>query len=64
MCQMSVLLDKNDDQELVMENVSYLELTDDGVKITTLFEEPKVIANVQVTKIDFMNGKVFLGPVM
>ena len=61
MCQMNVLLEKGDTPEIVMENVSQLEVTSDGIKVTTLFEEPKVIANVQVTKIDFMNGKVFLG---
>lgn len=61
MCQMSVLLEKGDTPEIVMENVSQLEVTDDGVKVSTLFEEPKVITNVQVTRIDFLNGKVFLG---
>ena len=54
MCQMSVLLDKGDIPEIVMENVSQLEVTDDGVKVSTLFEEPKTIPDVIVTRIDFM----------
>ena len=53
--------DKEENPEIVMENVSQLELIDEGIKISTLFEEPKIIADVQVTRIDFMNGKVFLG---
>lgn len=61
MCQMSVLLDKGDTPEIIMENVSQLEVTDEGVKVSTLFEDPKVIPEVQVTRIDFLNGKVFLG---
>lgn len=61
MCQMNVLLEKGDDPEVVMENVSHLEVTSDGVKVSTLFEEPKTIPGVHVTQIDFMNGKVFLG---
>lgn len=61
MCQMSVLLEKGDNPEIIMENVSQLEVTDEGVKVSTLFEDPKVIPEVQVTRIDFLNGKVFLG---
>ncbi|MBU0480179.1 MAG: CooT family nickel-binding protein [Proteobacteria bacterium] len=62
MCQMSVMLEKNGDPELIMENASRLEATDDGVTVTTLFEAPKTIPAVRVTRIDFLNGKVFLGP--
>ena len=61
MCQMSVFIDKGDDQELVIENASQLEVTDEGVTVSTLFEKPETIADVQVTRIDFLNGKVFLG---
>ncbi len=58
---MSVLLEKGDNPETVMENVSQLEVTDEGIKVSTLFEDPKTIPDVQVTRIDFLNGKVFLG---
>ena len=58
---MSVLLDKGENPEIIMENVSQLEVTDEGVKVSTLFEDPKTIPDVHVTKIDFLNGKVFLG---
>ena len=62
MCQMSVLLDRGDNPETVMENVSLLEVTGGGVRLSTLFDTPKTISGVIVTKIDFMNGKVYLGP--
>ncbi len=61
MCQMSVFIDKGDNPELVIENASQLEVTKEGVTVSTLFEEPETIADVQVTRIDFLNGKVFLG---
>lgn len=61
MCQMSVFLDKDDDSAIIMENVSLLEKTGDGVTVSTLFEEPKTISGVEVIKIDFLSGKVILG---
>ena len=60
MCQMSVMLVKEDQDELVMENASLLEVTDDGVQVSSLFDPPQKIAGVRVMKIDFMDGKVFL----
>ena len=61
MCQMNVMLEKEDQPELVMENASMLEVTDDGVQISSLFDPPQIITGVRVIKIDFMNGKVMLG---
>ena len=60
MCQMSVVLEKDALTEMVMENASLLEVTDDGVQISSLFDPPVTLSGVQVAKIDFMNGKVFL----
>ena len=34
MCQMKVMLDKEGQQELVMEDVTKLEVTEDGVRVT------------------------------
>ena len=61
MCQMNVMLEKEDQLELVMENASMLEVSDNGVQISSLFDPPKIITGVRVIKIDFMNGKVMLG---
>ena len=60
MCQMSVVREKDEQTEMVMENASLLEVTDDGVQISSLFDPPRIINGVRVAKIDFMNGKVFL----
>ncbi len=60
MCQMKVMLDKEGQQELVMEDVAHLEVTKEGIKVSTLFEEPKVISGVAVKKIDFLSGTAIL----
>ena len=61
MCQMSVMLEKDDrSEELVMENASLLEVKGAGVEISSLFDPPQMLSGVKVVKIDFMNGKVLL----
>jgi predicted RNA-binding protein len=60
MCQVNVVLDKNGEQEKVMENVTLLTIEPEGVLISTLFEKPKLIAGAKLTKIDFLNGTVTL----
>ena len=61
MCQMSVLIRKDEKEELVMESVTRLEVKDDGVEVSTFFEDPKFVPGVHVQVIDFLGGKVFLG---
>ena len=60
MCQTSVVIDRDGEQEKIMENVTTLEMLADGVRIATLFEEPKEINSVRLEKIDFMSGTVTL----
>ncbi len=60
MCQVSVVLDRNGEQEKVMENVTQLTMEPEGVLISTFFEAPKLIADAKLTKIDFLNGTVTL----
>ena len=60
MCQMKIMLDKEGQQELVMEDVAHLEVVEDGIKISTLFEEPKLITGVVIKTIDFLSGKATL----
>ena len=43
MCQMSVVLENDGRHEKIMENVTNLEVTEKGIQISTLFEEPKLI---------------------
>ncbi|MEA3469345.1 MAG: CooT family nickel-binding protein [Thermodesulfobacteriota bacterium] len=58
---MSVLVRENEEEELVMESVTRLDVKDGGVEVSTFFEEPKFVPGVQVQTIDFLGGKVFLG---
>ncbi|KPJ98488.1 MAG: hypothetical protein AMJ60_08030 [Desulfobacterales bacterium SG8_35] len=60
MCQMNVVLDHDGEQENIMNNVTLLEVTDEGVLVSTLFEEPKLVKSAWVKNIDFLNGRVTL----
>lgn len=60
MCQMSVVLEKDGATETIMENVARLEAGPEGVLVNALFDEPKLVAAVQVKSIDFMAGTVTL----
>lgn len=60
MCQTSVLLNKSGEEELLLENVTSLEVLENCLKITTLFGGPKEFTDVAISSIDFSGGKVFL----
>lgn len=60
MCQISAVLVQGGHQEKIMDNVTGLEVTDKGIVLTTLFEEPKLLADARITTIDFMGGTVTL----
>ena len=61
MCQMRVVKTTDEQEELVMESVTRLDVKDNGVEITTFFEDPKFVPDVTVRSIDFLGGKVTLG---
>ncbi len=61
MCQISVVKTENDKEEMVMESVTRLVVRDNGVEVSTFFEDPKFVPDVVVQSIDFLGGKVFLG---
>jgi len=54
------MLERGEQLETVMENVTLLEVTPDGIKISTLFEEPKILPKTSLKKIDFLDGVVTL----
>jgi len=60
MCQMSVLMEKDGGEELLLENVTTLEVLDNGLKISTLFEGSKELPGAVLRRIDFAGGKVYL----
>jgi predicted RNA-binding protein len=58
---MSVVKTDNNQEELVMESVTRLDVKDNGVEVSTFFEDPKFVPDVTVRSIDFLGGKVTLG---
>ncbi len=62
MCQISAVVERDGAQETVMEAVTSLEVVENGVVLSTFFEEPKIISDVVIEKIDFLGGAVVLKP--
>ncbi|NOQ46683.1 MAG: CooT family nickel-binding protein [Desulfobulbaceae bacterium] len=60
MCQISAVVEREGKQETIMEAVTGLEVTEKGVILTTFFEEPKVVPDVVIRRIDFLGGAVVL----
>ncbi|HKJ14957.1 MAG: CooT family nickel-binding protein [Desulfobulbaceae bacterium] len=60
MCQMNVVLKNNGRQENIMENVTNLEVTNEGVLVSAFFEDPKLVKSARVKSIDFLGGTVTL----
>jgi predicted RNA-binding protein len=59
MCQMRVLFESKGREEVLLENVTLLEKTPEGLRISTLFEEPRLVKGV-LARIDFLAGRVIL----
>jgi predicted RNA-binding protein len=57
---MNVLLEHDGEQEKIMENVTRLEVTGEGVLVSAFFEEPKLVKSAWVKSIDFLGGTVTL----
>jgi predicted RNA-binding protein len=57
---MNVVLEHDGEQEKIMDNVTHLEVTGEGVLVSTLFEEPKMVKSAWVKNIDFQSGLVTL----
>jgi len=60
MCQVRAVVERDGEQETVMEAVTSLEVVEDGVVLSTFFEEPKRITDVVIRKIDFLGGAIVL----
>ena len=57
---MSVILEQDGEQEKIMENVTRLEVTLEGILVSTFFEEPKLVKSAWIKNIDFLGGTVTL----
>ena len=53
-------MEKDGGQELLLENITNLEVLSGGLEITTLFEGTKSWPGVAIRRIDFSAGKVYL----
>ncbi len=61
MCQVSAVVEKSGEiREVVMEAVTGLEVSEEGVTLTTFFEDPLMVTGVVVKKIDFLGGEITL----
>ena len=60
MCQISVVMESDGVEELVMEDVTNLVVDSNSLQISNLFEGPKSVEQVVIRSIDFMAGKVIL----
>ena len=60
MCQLNVVVERGQNRETVMESVTGLEVTAEGIILTTFFEEPLTVSGVHVKSIDFLGGSVLL----
>lgn len=60
MCQMTVFLERNGLREKIMENVTHLETTAEGILVSTLFEAPRLVENSRIKEIDFLDGLAVL----
>lgn len=62
MCQMKIIQEVDGREEIVMADASLLEDEPAGVRIASLFDPPRLLAGLRVVRIDFLSGKVVLGP--
>ena len=62
MCQLNVVVEREGSRETVLEAVTELEVTADGIVLSTFFEKPLVVTGVHVQRIDFLGGSVVLAP--
>lgn len=62
MCQMRVIMETAAGTEQIMDEVTGLDVTSEGIVLESLFDEPRLIAGSTVKKIDFMATLVTLRP--
>lgn len=62
MCQMRVIMETDAGPEQIMDEVTGLEVTPEGILLASMFDEPRLIAGTAVKKIDFMATLVTLSP--
>jgi predicted RNA-binding protein len=61
MCQATVYLAENGQEEEIMRDLVLLEPVEDGLRLQAFFEEP-VIVKARVSRVDFLKHTVTLVP--
>jgi predicted RNA-binding protein len=57
---MSVVIEGDGVEEMVMENVTRLQVSGTTIEVSAFFEEPRIVEAVYIQAIDFLGGKVIL----
>jgi hypothetical protein len=61
MCQLKAIVEQQDgSREMVMESVTSVDVTPEGVVLSTYFEEPLTVPDAWIRNIDFLGGSVVL----
>ena len=62
MCQMSVVMEKEGGEELLVEGATRLEVEEGLIRVSTFFEAPVEVSGAVLREIDFLGGRVILTP--
>lgn len=60
MCQMSVVVEDEGVETMIMENVTHLQVSGSTIEVNAFFEKPRIVEGVLIQAIDFLGGKVIL----
>ena len=61
MCQLKAIVEQQDgSRKTVMESVTSVNVTPEGVVLSTYFEEPLTVPDAWIRNIDFLDGSVVL----
>lgn len=60
MCQLKAVVERQGSRETVMESVTAVDVTADGVILSTYFEEPLTLRGVRIRSVDLLNGSILL----
>jgi predicted RNA-binding protein len=60
MCQLKAVVERENYCETLMESVTGVEVTADGVILSTYFEEPLTVQGVRVRSINLLTGAIVL----
>ena len=60
MCQLKAVMERQGSRETVMEAVTGVDVTAEGVVLSTYFEEPLTVHGARIRSIDMLTGSILL----